>query len=266
MRISLQFSTTFVLLVCGSLAAVGCHKAQVSPPRTKPVAAAPPASNEPERDGAWSRRAVVVNIDPGNALTQRRSESHFTPRTSRASVDSHTSSLLVQVAALNQLVAEKAPIIEQQLRELGLNVVETKHRKLHKPNAYNVLVEDVTYVEEVERKHEWEPIVYTMTPAIHVRVISANQRSSFEAPAITVRSYGPMTSQAAEGYGKQLASARVSLGKRLVEWLESRLPPAAANASAAAAPVSPTAPAASSAKPVPQSSHSLGHDGTETQG
>jgi hypothetical protein len=166
----------------------------------------------------------VVNVDPGNAVSKRRSESHFTPRTSNATVDSHTSSLAIQLAALNQLVSVHTPLIEQQLRDLGLDVTAIKQSKLRKPNSYNILVEDVTYVEESERKHEWEPLVYTMTPVIHVRVITANERSTFEAPPITVRTYGPLTPQAADGYGRQLATARVNLGKRLIEWLEGRLP------------------------------------------
>jgi hypothetical protein len=108
-----------------------------------------------------------------------------------------------------------------------------------------VLVEDVIYVEEVERKHEWEPIVYTMTPAIHVRIITANERSTFESPPITVRTYGPLTAQAAEGYGQKLAAARLNLGKRLIEWLESRLPRAAegaAQAKSSSAPEATTTP------------------------
>jgi len=267
MRPSLQFFGAVVLLVCGLPAVEGCHRAQSRAPATQaPVASLPDAAGASERDDAWQRRAAVVNVDPGNSLTQRRSESHFTPRTSRASMDSQTSSLLVQVSALNHLVSVHKPLIEQQLRELGLNVVGTKHKKLPKPNSYNVLVEDVTYVEEVERKHAWEPIVYTMTPTIHVRVISANERSTFEAPKITVRSLGPMTPQSAETYGRQLALARVSLGQKLVAWLESRLPPGTANTSTTADPKLAAPRVSGTAKPKLQSAKRLGHDGTESSG
>ena len=226
MRPNVEFFGSIVLMTCGLLTVVGCQGAQSRAPRHAVVVKASSVpSIQPERDDAWSRRAAVVSVDPGNSAAQRRSESHFTPRTSNANVDSHTSSLLIQVAALNHLVAVHKPLIEQQLRDLGLDVTAVKQSKLRKPNSFNVLVEDVTYVEEVERKHEWEPIVYTMTPAVHVRVISANERSTFEAPPIKVRTYGPMTSEAADGYGRQLAAERIDLGKRLIEWLEVRLRP-----------------------------------------
>ncbi len=224
MRPLLQLLGSIALSTCGLFTVVGCHSAHTRDTHSPAAVAEPSAPPEAERDKAWSRRAAVVNVDPGNAVSQRRSESHFSPRTSKASVDSHTSSLAIQVAALNQLGSIHKPLIEQQMRDLGLDVTAIRQSKLHKPNSYNVLVEDVTYVEDVERKHEWEPIVYTMTPAIHVRIISANERSTFEAPPITVRSYGPLTAQAAEGYGQKLAAARLNLGKRLIEWLESRLP------------------------------------------
>src|SRR5664280_987673 len=162
MRPSLQFLGTTLLLVWGSTVVAGCHRAQPRALQNGAVATSPGESSVPEHDNAWGRRAAVVNVDPGNSITKRRSESHFTPRTSRASVDSHSSSLLVQVAALNHLVSIHKPLVEQQLRELGLDVVGTKHRKLRSPNSFNVLVEDVTYVEEVERKHPWEPVVYTL--------------------------------------------------------------------------------------------------------
>jgi hypothetical protein len=234
MRPIAEFFGSIVLITCGLPSFVGCQTAQSRSPHHAVAVAAPAvASSQPERDAAWSHRAAVVSVDPGNSAAQRRSESHFTPRTSNANVDSHTSSLLIQVAALNHLVSVHKPFIEQQLRNLGLDVTAVKQSKLRKPNSFNVLVEDVTYVEEAERKHEWEPIVYTMTPAIHVRVISANERSTFEAPPIMVRTYGPMTSQAADGYGRQLATERIDLGKRLIEWLEARLPKNAENGSAA---------------------------------
>jgi hypothetical protein len=212
----------------------------------------------PEHDAAWRKRAAVVNVDPGNSMTKRRSESTFTPRTSRASVDSHTSSLLVQVAALSHIVSIHKPLVEQQLREIGLDVVGMKHSKLHAPNSYNVLVEDVTYVEEVERKNAWDPVVYTLTPAIHVRVITANERNSFEAAPITVRSYGTMTPEAADTYGRKLAMARLELGKRLVDWLGGRLglTPASTASSARAKPSGPPA-----AQTLPRSARRKNNDG-----
>ncbi len=240
MRPFLHNFGAIVLTFLGFGATFACQRVHSAPP---PVAAAPatPVAAVPERDAAWSKRAAVVNVDPGNSVTKRRSESTFTPRTSRASVDSHTSSLRVQVAALNHIVSIHKPLVEQQLREMGLEVVGMKHSKLHAPNSFNVLVEDVTYVEEVERKNAWDPVVYTLTPAIHVRVISANERSSFEATPIMVRSYGTMSPEAAETYGRKLALARLELGKRLVDWLSGRLSlaPASTASSAITTPAGP---------------------------
>ncbi len=231
-----------VLVISGFGATFACQRVHSAPP---PTAAAPatPAAAVPEHDAAWRNRAAVVNVDPGNSVTKRRSESTFTPRTSRASVDSHTSSLLVQVAALNHIISIHKPLVEQQLRELGLDVVGMKHSKLRAPNSFNVLVEDVTYVEEVERKNTWDPVVYTLTPAIHVRVITANERSTFEAAPITVRSYGAMTPEAADNYGRKLALARLELGKRLVDWLGGRLSlsPARTSSGATTKPARPPA-------------------------
>ncbi len=182
------------------------------------------------RDGDWQLRAAVVNVDPGNSVTQRRSESTFSTRTSKASVDSHTSSLLVQVAALNHTLSIKQPHVEQQLRAMGLQVVGLKRSRLRAPNDYNVLVEDVTYVEELDRKNTWDPISYTMTPTIHVRVISANERTTLEAPPITVKVWGGnLTADVAETYGRKLALARVDLAKQLVTWLGARIHVAPAN-------------------------------------
>lgn len=244
MRPFLRFYGARVLAFSVFSAISGCQRASTVAPKP---AAAPAAENTPAtdvRDDAWRRRAAVVNVDPGNSMTERRSESNFSTRTSRAGVDSHTSSLLVQVAALNHIVSIKKPLVEQQLRDMGLDVVGVKHSKLRAPNRFNVLVEDVTYVEEIERKNAWDPVVYTLTPAIHVRVITANERSTLEAAPITVRSYGPLTPQAADNYGKQLARARLDLGKRLVEWLGGRLTlPAPSTAAAASAkPAPPRAP------------------------
>jgi hypothetical protein len=240
MRPFLHNFGAIVLIISGFGATSACHRVHSAQP---PVAAAPasPVAAVPEQDAAWSKRAAVVNVDPGNSVTKRRSESAFTPRTSRASVDSHTSSLLVQVAALNHIVSIHKPLVEQQLREMGLNVVGMKHSKLHAPNSFNVLVEDVTYVEEVERKNAWDPVIYTLTPTIHVRVISANERSTLEAAPIMVRSYGTMTPEAADTYGRKLALARLELGKRLVDWLGGRLSltPAGTASSAASKPVGP---------------------------
>jgi hypothetical protein len=176
------------------------------------------------RDAAWHSRAAVVGVDPGNSVTNRRSESTFSTRTSHASVDSHTSSLLVQVAALNHSTAQRQPLVEQQLRDMGLQVVGQRRSKLHQPNNYNVLVEDVTYVEEVERKSARDPVAYTLIPAIHVRVISANERTTIEGTPIPVKVNGTSLSPgAADMYGRKLASARTELGKQLVQWLGTRL-------------------------------------------
>lgn len=250
MRSFVQISGFIVLITSGLPMLVACHRAQSREPHDTVALTAPAAASAPaEHDAAWAQTAAVVNVDPGNAVSQRRSESHFTPRTSKASVDSHTSSLAIQVAALNHQISVHKPLIEQQLRDLGLHVTAVKQSKMRNPtsfNSFNVLVEDVTYVEEVERKHDWEPVVYTMIPVIHVRVITANERNSFEAKPITVRTYGPLTSQAAADYGRQLATARVNLGKQLVEWLDSRVP-RPENAAAAAAPNN--AAAAASTKP-----------------
>jgi hypothetical protein len=130
----------------------------------------------------------------------------------------------VQVAALNHSVALKQRLLEQQLRDVGLQVVGQRRSKLHRPNDYNVLVEDVTYVEESERKNVWCPVAYTIVPAIHVRVISANERTSFEGTPIAVKVHGgTLSPEAADVYGSKLAAARAELGRRLVQWLESRL-------------------------------------------
>ena len=248
MRPFLKVFGAIVLISSGISAISACQRAHPIAPTAGSAPAAANASVPAVQDEAWRKRAAVVNVDPGNSVTQRRSESTFTPRTSRASVDSHTSSLLVQVAALNHVVSIKKPLVEQQLRDMGLDVVGMKHSKLRAPNSFNVLVEDVTYVEEVERKNAWDPVVYTMTPAIHVRVITANERNTFEATPIIVRSYGPLTPQAADNYGRQLAQARIDLGKRLVEWLGGRLAlPAAAKAAASAKPTAPQP-----TKPVPR--------------
>lgn len=226
MRPSLNNFGVIVLTILAIEASFACQKVHSGAPYNAAAPVVETTAAAPEQDAAWSKRAAVVAVDPGNSITKRRSESAFTPRTSRASVDSHTSSLLVQVAALNHIVSIHKPLVEQQLRAMGLEVVGMKHSKLHKPNSFNVLVEDVTYVEEVERKNTWDPVVYTMTPTIHVRVITANERKTLEAKPITVRSFGPLSSQAADNYGRQLALARLELGKRLVDWLGGRLPPA----------------------------------------
>jgi hypothetical protein len=242
MRPFLHNFGAIVLIISGFGVTFACQRVHSAPPS---VAAAPasPLAAAPQQDAAWRKRAAVVNVDPGNSVTKRRSESTFTPRTSRASVDSHTSSLLVQVAALNHIVSIHKPLVEQQLRAMGLDVVGMKHSKLHAPNSFNVLVEDVTYVEEVEKKNAWDPVVYTLTPAIHVRVITANERSTFEAAPIMVRSYGTMSPEAADTYGRKLAMARLELGKRLVDWLGGRLSlsPAGTASSATTKPALPPA-------------------------
>ena len=139
-----------VLAFWAMSASSACQGVHSRAPNTGPATIAEDSAAAPEQDAAWRKRAAVVNVDPGNSITERRSESTFTPRTSRAGVDSHTSSLLVQVAALNHIISIHKPLVEQQLREMGLIVVGMKHSKLHRPNSFNVLVEDVTYVEEVE--------------------------------------------------------------------------------------------------------------------
>jgi hypothetical protein len=212
----------FVLFAAGSCVALGCQKASPGAPPAQ-VSPVTEQAAAPKHDAAWRKRAAVVNVDPGNSVTKRRSESAFSPRTSRASVDSHASSLHVQIAALNHIVSIHEPLVEQQLREMGLEVVGLKQSKRHDPAAFNVFVEDVTYVEEVERKNTWDPLVFTLTPTIHVRVITANDRNTLEAEPITVRSHGPLSPQAAESYGRKLALERIDLGKRLVEWLAGRL-------------------------------------------
>ena len=248
MRSFLKYFGAIVVILSGISAISACQRAHAVAPTAGSAPAGSDASAPVVKDEAWRKRAAVVNVDPGNSVTQRRSESSFTPRTSRAGVDSHTSSLLVQVAALNHIVSIKKPLVEQQLRDMGLEVVGMRRSKLRAPNSFNVLVEDVTYVEEVERKNAWDPVVYTMIPAIHVRVITANERNTFEAAPITVRSYGPLTPQAADNYGRQLAQARIDLGKRLVEWLGGRLAlPPMASAAASAKPAAPQP-----MKPVPR--------------
>ncbi len=240
----LQDFGAIVLILYGMAAVPGCSSARpVAPAVNSTPAVAEEVPSAFDKDPEWPKRAVVVSVDPGNSVTARRSESRFSTRTSHASVDSHTSSMLVQVAALSHVVSIKKPLVEQQLREMGLDVVAMKRSKLRQPNAFNVLVEDITYVEEVERKNNWDPVVFTLTPAIHVRVITANERNTFEAPPITVRSYGPLSSQAAETYGRQLALARVELGKRLVEWLGGRLSLPSASAAASTKKEASTPPA-----------------------
>ena len=208
----------------------------------------------------------MVHVDPGNSVAKRRSESTFSTRTSNAGVDSHTSSLLVQVAALNHTLSIKQPRVEQQLRDMGLNVVGLKRSRLRAPNDYNVLVEDVTYVQEQERKNTRDPTTYTMTPAIHVRVISANERTTMEGTPITVKVWGGnLAAEAAEVYGRKLALARTELGKQLVAWLSSRLhvtsasPAASATVSPAeqkaAQPQAPAAPNASGSAPAARVAH-----------
>jgi hypothetical protein len=249
MRRLLQDYGAIVLILFESSAAPGCSRAR---PVARVVDSRPAEAEQGpstfDKDPEWSKRVVVVSVDPGNAVTARRSESRFSTRTSRASVDSHTSSMLVQVAALSHIGSIKKPLVEQQLREMGLDVVAMKRSKLRQPNAFNVLVEDITYVEEVERKNSWDPVVFTLTPAIHVRVITANERNTFEASPITVRSYGPLSSQVAETYGRQLALARIELGKRLVEWLGGRLSLPSPNTAASTTNATPPA-----SKPVPRS-------------
>jgi len=213
------------LAALGGFGSVACHKTQARNAQSPPTASTASAVEEtPVRDAAWHQRAAVVSVDPGNSVSKRRSESTFSTRTSHASVDSQTSSLLVQVAALKHSVALKQPRLEQQLRDMGLQVIGQRRRKLHHPNDYNVLVEDVTYVEELERKNNWGPVVYTLVPAIHVRVISANERATLEGTPIAVKVYGgTLSPEAADMYGSKLAAARAELGRRLVQWLESRL-------------------------------------------
>jgi len=214
-----------MLAALSGLGSVACQQTQVRNNQTPPTASTTGAVEEtPVRDAAWHRRAAVVSVDPGNSVSKRRSESTFSTRTSHASVDSQTSSLLVQVAALKHSVALKQPRLEQQLREIGLQVVGQRRSKLHHPNDYNVLVEDITYVEESERKNNWSPVVYTLVPAIHVRVISANERTTLEGTPIAVKIYGgTLSPEAADMYGSKLAAARAELGRQLVQWLESRL-------------------------------------------
>lgn len=244
MRPSVVNFGAVVLTLFASCGALGCQKTPSLPQAASAPASAPSAVHT--HDAAWRKTAAVVNVDPGNSVTRRRSGSAFSPRTSRASVDSHTSSLLVQMAALNHIVSIHKPLVEQQLREMGLDVVGLKQSKLHDPNSFNVFVEDVTYVEEVERKNAWDPIIYTLTPTIHVRVITANDRNTLQSEPITVRSYGPLSPEAAQNYGRKLALARIELGNRLVEWLTERLS------------LSTGTPAA---KPVSQSIKSAPHSG-----
>jgi hypothetical protein len=260
MRPLLQDFGAIVLILLGISALQGCSRAQpVAPAADSKPAEAEQARSAFDKDPQWSKRAVVVNVDPGNSLTDRRSESRFSTRTSHASVDSNTSSMLVQVAALSHIVSIKKPLVEQQLRDMGLDVVAMKRSRLRQPNAFNVLVEDITYVEEVERKNNWDPVVFTLTPAIHVRVITANERSTLVGPPITVRSYGPLSSQAAANYGRQLALARLELGKRLVQWLGGRLalPSTSTEASAATPQATKSPPKSASHSGVGQGSASL---------
>ncbi len=255
MRICSTCFWALMLAVLSCLGSVACHKTQARNTHAPPTASTTGAVEEtPVRDAAWHQRAAVVSVDPGNAVSKRRSESTFSTRTSHASVDSRTSSLLVQVAALKHSVALKPPRLEQQLRDMGLQVVGQRRSKLHHPNDYNVLVEDVTYVEESERKNAWGPVVYTLVPAIHVRVISANERASLEGIPIAVKVHGgTLSPEAADVYGSKLAAARADLGKQLVQWLESRLQVPAASETAA-----PTAHIAN-ANPLPQV---IGHNAT----
>ena len=234
--LSRQFAAVTLTVISTSISSA-CHKAQTRNAGTAAASSvdASGTDDEPARDANWQVRAAVVHVDPGNSVTKRRSESTFSTRTSSASVDSHTSSLLVQVAALKHTLSVKQPRVEQQLRDMGLQVVGLKRSRLHAPNDYNVLVEDVTYVEESDRKNTWDPVTYTMTPAIHVRVISANERTSLEGTPITVKVWGGnLTAEAAENYGRRLAAARTDLAKQLVTWLETRVH---------ATPASPAVPA-----------------------
>jgi len=214
-----------MLAALSGLGSVACQKTQARNTQAPPAASTTSAVEEtPVRDAAWHQRAAVVSVDPGNSVCKRRSESTFSTRTSHASVESQTSSLLVQVAALKHSVALKQPRLEQQLRDMGLQVVGQRRSKLHHPNDYNVLVEDITYVEESERKNTWGPVAYSLIPAIHVRVISANERASLEGTPIAVKVYGgTLSPEAVDVYGSKLAAARAELGRQLVRWLESRL-------------------------------------------
>lgn len=225
------------------LGSFACHQTQVRSTQAPPKASvAGTAEDTPIRDAAWHQRAAVVSVDPGNSLSKRRSESTFSTRTSHASVDSQTSSLLVQVAALNHAVAMKQPRLEQQLRDIGLQVVGQRRSKMHHPNDYNVLVEDITYVEESESKSVRVHIAYTLVPALHVRVISANERTSLEGTPIAVKVHGgTLSPEAADMYGRKLVVARAELGRRLVQWLESRLQAGATSETPASA-VHPTRP------------------------
>ncbi|GEM_PF-3466826 len=213
-----------VLAPLCALSCAGCHgptpRAAESASAVRLASSAAPK----DRDTAWKTRAAVVTVDPGNSLANRRSESAFSVRTSRAGVASHTSSLLVQVAALNHSIARKQPLIEQQLRALGLQVVGRQRSNLRHPNDYNVLVEDVTYVDEPTPESGRGPLTFTIVPALHVRVISANERRTLEGAPITVKLRGNLTPTAAEVYGRQLASTRAELGQQLIRWLETRLP------------------------------------------
>jgi len=235
-RSSLHEFGAIILVVLASGGLGGCHRLHSGSPRSAAVTPTGEPAVTPPQDAAWRSRAVVLHVDPGNSVTKRRSESAFTPRTSHASVDGQSSSLRVQVAALSHTVSIKKPLVEQQLREMGLVVIGIKHSKLHQPNSFNVLVEDVTYVEEAERKNNWDPVVCTLTPTIHVRVISANERKTFQAAPITVRSVGPLSSDAAENYGRKLSLARIELGKQLVDWLAARLPLSPATQESSTAP------------------------------
>jgi hypothetical protein len=222
--------------MCG-LGGTACHETQSRDAKVPtPTNEFADTEDSTVRDASWHARAAVVNVDPGNSLTNRRSESTFSTRTSRASIDSHTSSLLVQVAALSQ----KQPLIEQQLRDMGLQVIGKRRSKLRQPNDYNVLVEDVTYVDESERMNARDSVAYTIIPTVHVRVISANERTTIEGTPIAVKLHGGNLSPTeAETYGRRLASARAELGKQLVHWLEPRVHlPASPDA---AAPVNRTA-------------------------
>ena len=126
------------------------------------------------------------------------------------------------------------------------------------------MVEDVTYVEEAERKNAWDPTTFTLTPVIHVRVISANERKTFEGTPITVKVWGGnLSASAADSHGRKLAQARAELGKQLVAWLSTRVHPAPA-APAQTAPATEsrvaqpqaTPPASAGPAPPPRVAHS----------
>lgn len=225
MRLCSTCFWVILLAAFGGVGAVSCQQHQTRDTHALPATNSLDSVEAiPVRDATWHQRAAVVGVDPGNSVSQRRSESTFSTRTSRASMDSHTSSLLVQVVALKHSVALKQPRLEQQLRDIGLQVVGHRRSKLRQPNDYNVLVEEVTYVEESERKSTREPLAYTLIPVVHVRVISANERTTLEGTPITVKVHGgTLAPEAADLFGSKLAAARAALGRRLVQWLAPRL-------------------------------------------